>query len=145
MSAQSASPSGVLPAQMPLLLFHAAGVALGAEAASVERILDAEQAREAGIACRGLVDPRGNPVEPSPAPEAALVLMGRDERCGIGIDSLDGIVTVPSTDLQPLPAPLSLFPGPRAVWGGIVREQKVVLLVDVDRLLQRAPAVHESL
>ena len=137
------STGGGLPADMPLLLFHAAGVALGVEAAAVEGILDDEQARQSGVACRDLTELPG--ATRAPAAAKKLLLKGRDARCTIGIDSLDEIVTIPWTALQPLPEPLTYFRSPRAFWGGIVRADKVVLLVDVDRLQEPAPAVGEAL
>ncbi len=138
---------GALPAEMPLLLFHAAGVALGVEAAAVEGILDAAQVRQSGIACRDLAELLGAPGATMPAPTAKkhLLLKGRELRCGIGIDSIDEIVTIPTAALQPLPEALSLFRGARAFWGGIVRADKVVLLVDVDRLQEPSTAIGEAL
>lgn len=145
MTADRNPERGALPAEMPLLLFHAAGVALGVEAAAVEGILDAEQARQSGIACRDLVDVLGAVVAPAPAPKKHLLLKGREVRCGIGIDSLDELITIPATALQPLPEPLSYFRGPRTFWGGIVRANRIVLLVDVDRLHEQSPAIGEAL
>lgn len=140
------NPGGAaLPAEMPLLLFHAAGVALGVEAAAVEGVLDVEQARRSGIACRDLAGLLGTVRAISPAPQRNLLLKGREVRCGLGIDSLDEIVSVSTTDLQPLPEPLSYFRGPRTFWAGIVRADKVVLLVDADRLQEPAPAIGEAL
>jgi len=143
MSAERSPARAAHPAELPLLLFHAAGVALGVEAAAVEGILDAEQARRSGIECRDLAEMLGIAVAPSPASGKKLLLKGREARCGIGIDSLDEIVTVPTATLQPLPEPLAHFRGPRTFRGGIVRENKVVLLVDVDRLQEPAPAIDE--
>lgn len=143
MTADRSPAGGVIPAEMPLLLFHAAGVALGVEAAAVEGILDAEQARRSGIACMDLAELLG--VVGAPAPNKHLVVRDRGARCGIGIDSLDEIVTLPTTALQPLPEPLSYFRGARTFWGGIVRADKVVLLVDVERLQDPAPAIGEAL
>lgn len=133
-----------LPAELPLLLFHAAGVALGVEAAAVERILDAEQARQSEVACRDLAELLGTAGTPVSAPKKQLLLKGRGLRCGIGIDSIDGIVAIPTAALQPLPEPLAHFQGTRTFWGGMVRADKVVLLVDPDRLLESARALADN-
>ena len=139
MAADGMAEGGALPAEMPLLLFHAAGVALGVEAAAVEGIIDAGQARESGIESRNLAELLGTGGAPPPASARKLLLKGRDVRRGLAIDSLDEIVTVPTASLQPLPEPLSCFRGPRMFWGGIVRADKIVLLVDVERLQEAAP------
>jgi len=143
MTAECRPEGAVLPAEMPLLLFHAAGVALGVEAVAVEGILDAEQARQAGVACRDLAELFGAGGRTGPAPDKQLLLRGA--RRGIGIDSLDEIVTIPTTALQPLPALLSYDRRPGAFWGGIVRENKVVLLLDAERFLEPATATDEPL
>lgn len=135
--------SDELPAELPLLLFHAAGVALGVEAAAVEGILDAEQARKSGVACRDLAELLGIVGTPVSAPQKQLLLKGRGMRCGIGIDSIDEIVAIPTAALQPLPEPLAHFQGTRTFWGGIVRADRVVLLVDADRLQESARALAE--
>ena len=132
-----------LPAEMALLLFHAAGVALGVEAAAVEGILDEEQARSAGIACRDLAEILG--AGGALMRNARLFLNCREAPCAIGIDHLDEIITVPTTALQPLPESLPQFRGLRAFWGGIVRANRVVLLVDVGRLLEPPTAIGYSL
>lgn len=143
--AADGKPAGcVLPAQMPLLLFHAAGVALGVETAAVEGVVDEEGARRAGIACRELAGLLGVAGAPAPASDKKLLLKARDARCGIAIDSLDEIVTVAAAALQPLPEPLAYFRGPRVFWGGLVREDRIVLLLDVDRLQQAAWAMQET-
>lgn len=139
MAADRSAAAGVLPAQMPLLLFRAAGAALGVEAAAVEGILDAEQARPSGIA---FGDPGG---APAPASARVLLFKGRGERRGLRVDSVDEIVTLPTSELQPLPGLLSSLPGARAFWGCVVRADKVVLLVDVDRLHEQPTAVNEIL
>jgi len=138
MRAEHPQAEDTVPAELPLLLFHAAGVALGVEAAAVESIVDAEQARRDGIACRDLAELIGLARTPARAPQKSLLLRGRGERCWFGIDSLDEIVTIPTAELQPLPEPLAQFKAPRVFWGGIVRENRVVLLVDVDRLQEPA-------
>ena len=145
MSADRPSRGGALAAEMPLLLFHAAGVALGIEAAAVEGIIDAEEARRSGIACRDLAELLGAAGASAPASKKNLLLRGREVRCGVGIDSLDEIVTVPTADLQLLPEPLAGFQAARAFRGGIVRADKVVLLVDVDRLQEPSTAIGEAL
>jgi len=144
MAAERNPEGSVLPAEMPLLLFRAAGVPLGVEAAAVEGILDAEQARQSGIACRGLAQLLGSAPETSAAVNMHLLLKSRKERCGLGIDGLDEFVTVPTAALQPLPAPLAFFRGPRTFWAGMVRGNKVVLLVDADRLQEPSPAIDEA-
>lgn len=136
------SRGDLLPAEMPLLLFHAAGVALGVEAAAVEGIVDAGEARQSGIAfgtLAGLLGTVG-----APAPAKVLLFKGRAEPFGVGIDGLDAVIVLPTTALQPLPEPLSFYRGPRAFWGVAVRENKVVLLVDVDRLLEPAAALEAA-
>ena len=145
MNADGMAEGGALPAEMPLLLFHAAGVALGVEAAAVEGILDAEQARRSGIACGHLAELPGAVTASSPTSAKVLLFKGRGDLRGMGIDGLDEIVTIPITALQPLPEPLSCFRGTRTFWGGLVRENKVVLLVDVGRLLEPATAIDEAI
>lgn len=137
------NPEGAaLPAEMPLLFFRAAGVPLGVEAAAVEGILDAEQARQSGISCASLAERLG--AGGAPAPAKVILFKGREGLDGVGVDSIDEIMTIPTAALQPLPEPLAYFRGPRAFWGGTVRANKVVLLVDVDRLVGPAPARGET-
>jgi len=141
MSAEPAATVRALHAELPLLLFHAAGAALGVETAAVEGVMDADLARRSGLVCRDLADLLGAAGTGMPPPR--LVLVCREAPCGIGIDSLDAIVTVPTTDLRLLPELFAQFPGARAFWGGIVRARRVVLLVDVVRLLEPMTAFGE--
>jgi len=144
MSAEPATlaTSPMPPAELSLLLFHAAGAALGVEAAAVEGVMDANLARRSGLVCRDLAELLGaGGTGRSPA---RLVLVCREAPCGIGIDSLDEILAVPTKDLRLLPGLFAQFPGARAFWGGIVRARRVVLLVDVDRLLEPMTAFGET-
>lgn len=145
MAADGEPAGGALPAALPLLLFHAAGMALGVETVAVEGVVDAEGARQSGIASRDLAELLGLAGAPAPASNMRLLLKGRDARCALAIDSLDEIVAIPTAALQPLPELLAHFRRPRAFWGGLVRGDKIVLLVDVDRLQQAAPAMQEIL
>lgn len=140
MAADRTPAGAALPAELSLLLFRAAGAALGVEAAAVEGILDAGVARSSGIRCRRLGELLRAPGPPGAAEGTVLVFRGREEPYGVGIDGLDDVVSLPTTALQPLPGILRAAPGPRAYWGGFVRSGKVVLLVDVDRLRETAAA-----
>lgn len=132
------------PAEVQLLLFHAAGVALGVETAAVARVLDAGSARPPGAAGGALEELFAPLAAPARAPGKALLFKGRPSACTLEVDSLDEIVTIPTSALQPLPKPLAFFRGPRAFRGGIVRGDRVVLLVDADRLQQAAAAPGEA-
>lgn len=127
-----------LPAEMSFLLFHAAGAALGVEAAAVAGVLDAGAARRAGIRCRALGELLRAPGPPGPGEGTVLLFRGRDETHGIGIDGLDEVVSLPTAALQPLPELLRPSRAPGAYWGAVVRSDKVVLLVDVGRLQEPA-------
>jgi chemotaxis signal transduction protein len=139
MGAEPATGAPALPAELQLLLFHAAGAALGVEAAAVEGVMHADLARRSGLACRDLAELLG--VAGSGEPHTRLVLVCRGAPWGIGIDELDEIATVPVAQLQPLPAAFPQFPGSPVFWGGLVRASRVVLLVDVDRLLEPLTAL----
>lgn len=145
MAADQSAERDAIPKEMPLLLFHAAGVALGVEAVAVEAILDSEQARQSGVKCLDLAELLGSVAVPSTASNRNLLLKGRVAWCGLAIDTLDELVTIPTTAMQLLPAVLFGFQGPCAFWGGIVRANKVVLLVDVDRLQDQSLASGEAL
>ncbi len=134
----------VLPAEVPLVLFHAAGVALGVEASAIEGVLDAGQARQSGISSGTLAELLGTSAAAEPPAAKVLLVKRREDRFGMGVDSLDEIAAIPTTALQLLPEPLSYFRGPRTFWGATVRAGQVVLLVDVDRLPKPAAAPGEA-
>lgn len=140
MDADSAFARSGLPAELSLLLFRAAGAALGVEAAAVEGIVDAGSARRSGIRCSALGELFRAPGPPGVREGAVLLFRGREELCGIGVDGLDEVVSLPLADLQPLPELLRRSPGTGAYWGAVVRSEKVVLLVDADRLQESAAA-----
>lgn len=142
MASEPDSPRAVLPAEMPLLVFQAAGVAMGVEAAAVEGIRDVREARQSGIAFESLAELLG--LGAAAAPSKVLIFKGRPEPYGVGIDSLVAVIVLPTSALQPVPQPLSFYRGPRAFWGVAVQDDKVVLLVDVDRLLESAATLAKA-
>lgn len=141
--ADDPNPCGaLLPAEMPILFFHAAGVAMGVEAAAVEGIVDVGEALQSGMAFEALAELLGTGAAPAPA--MVLLFKGCEKPFGVGIDGLDAVSALPTAVLQPLPEPLAYYRGPRAFWGVAVREDKIVLLVDVGRLLEPAAALEEA-
>ncbi len=121
-----------LPAEIDLLIFKAAEIKIALDTVQVDCIISAEQAEQQGIFCVTL-----NKVplldEGTSALYATVILL-KNQTCGIRVDGLDAIITVPIEAIQPIPEPLSYFSGPRIFCGVVQHEKEIVLLIDPYRL-----------
>lgn len=129
-----ASMAAVSPSEMDLLIFSAAGLTLAVDTVQVDCVMSLEQAQQQGISCLPLSTIFG--LEPETFSASATVILYRNgtEACGIKVDRLDSIISMPIKTIQPIPEPLSCFAGPRLFWGVILRENKAVLIIDLYRL-----------
>jgi hypothetical protein len=123
-----------LPTEMDLLMFNSAGVIMAVDTVQVDCIKSSEQAEQHGICSRALNEILGLGKEASPAFSTVILYKNGVEVYGLGVDELDAIVTVPTKAIQPIPAPLLYFSGPRLFWGVFLHGNNVVLLIDLYRL-----------
>lgn len=120
-------------------MFHAAGVKMAVETVRVDCIMSGEQAAQQGISSCRLNKVLGSAYETSPEPSTVILYKNGSETCGLGIDGLDEITTVPIRAIQPLPEPLSYFAGPRLFQGIVLHGNDVVLILDLYRLKSLNP------
>ncbi len=123
-----------LPAEVDFLMFSAAGVRMAVDASQVDGIMSPGQAGEGGIAVRVLSEILGAEQAASPASQKILLYRDGGEACGIGVDSLDSIVPVPTGTIRLFTEPLLSQAGLRPFWGAVPQGKNVVLLIDLYRL-----------
>lgn len=121
--------------EIQLLTFTIRGARLGVDTSQVSEMLEAEQAGERGLSVRRFDDAlpfRGGPVTYT-SPMVLLIKKGGPQY-GILIDKPEEICPVPLSMIRPLPPFMLSRKGPKAIWGAVVREEEVILLVDFCRL-----------
>lgn len=129
----------VLPAEMEFLIFSAAGIKMAVDTGQVDCIMGFHQAEQQGVSSFGLSEILGLANETAPEPSTVILYRNGSGVCGLGIDRLDEIASVPIETIQPLPQPLSYFAGPRIFWGVVLRGNDAVLLIDLYRLKSLKP------
>lgn len=133
------------PFSLNLLLFSVAGVTFGVDAEQVEDIFP----------CRGEVSEDlcwfqrelGHGDAP-PLYEAPVVLAvrGRDETDSwVLIDRLEDVTGIAAGDIRPFPPLVEPFALRKGLWGIVVKGDRMVLLVDFQRLLRERRDVNAHL
>ena len=120
--------------EISLVLFRAAGVKMGVDAAQIEEIVDSEEAEESGICPLHPAGLFGEDSSSSASCPKTLLHRGENGTFGLGIDELCEIKTVSVDSLRPLPAIIASLAGPRNFWGATAMGEEIVLLVDLRRL-----------
>lgn len=121
-----------LPAEIDLLIFKAAEIKIALDTVQVDCIISSEQAEQQGIFCVTLNEVPG--IDEGVSALYTSVILFKNETCGIRVNGLDEIITVPIEAIQPIPEPLSYFSGPRIFYGVVPHEKAIVLLIDPYRL-----------
>ena len=120
-----------VPVEISLVLFRAAGVKMGVDAAQIEEIVDSEEAEKSGICSLHPAGLFGEDSLSSASCPKTLLHKGESGTFGLGIDELCEIKTVRVDSLRPLPAIIASLAGPRNFWGATAMGEEIVLLVDL--------------
>jgi chemotaxis signal transduction protein len=120
--------------ELQILTFNIGGVGMAVDTSQVDRMMDIEDAIHMQSKFEWIDDKilfHGKVAFTSPT-----VLWIKDEKIpfGIVIDKPGDIVSVPFDSLRPLPALLSGSKCPGAIWGAVLMNDNVILLVDFYKL-----------
>jgi chemotaxis signal transduction protein len=123
------------PDELQVLTFTLRGVKMGIDTCQIVELMEPDEAEARGwkpfrlsdrLALRG-----ANAAEHS----AKVLLTGKEGTpMAVTIDRPAAILSIPLDDLQPLPRLIASCGGSRAVWGAVVREDELILLVDLYKL-----------
>lgn len=123
------------PDELQVLTFTLMGVKMGIDTGQIVELMEPDEAEARGwkpfrlsdrLALRG-----GTAAEHS----AKVLLTGKEGTpMAVTIDRPDAILSIPLDDLQPLPRLIASCGGSRAVWGAVVRNDELILLVDLYKL-----------
>ncbi len=130
---------GRLPREIDFLVFQAAGVPLAVEASQVTGIVKSLQAAERGISVASLDEILRRSGRAAPAVKDVLLFCDGEKTWGLGIERLDSIQPVSIETIHLMPALLASSGGSGPFWGALIREDKVVLLIDLHRLITLFP------
>ena len=119
--------------EIELLVFSAAGITMAVDTAQVDCLISSERAELQGIPFVRLNDILSLGIK-SPAGSTVIQYRDKGEAYGLEADDLDEMITTPVMAIQPMPAPLSSFPGSQIFRGAVLRQNTVVLLIDLYRL-----------
>ncbi len=125
------------PKEIRVLTFTTSGMKMAVDADQIVRLTGLEEAEGRGWKLSTLPDRlarRGG----GPLNLDTKVLMAGSESSPIAlaIDRLDDILSLQIDDLQPLPRLITSCSASRAVWGAVVRNGEIILLVDLHKLPQ---------
>ncbi len=128
------------PDEIRVLAFTSSGVKIGIDTDQIARLTGIEEAEGRDwkpFSLPGRPALRG---VSSPDP-AAKVLLARGEGppIALAIDRLDEIFSVPVDDLRPLPHLITSSSAFHAVWGAVIRNGEIILLVDIYKLSAGRP------
>lgn len=129
--------AGPARSALDILVFTVGGVHCGIDGELIGRMLLIEEAEYGKVAVRwfhqALSFGDREVVYQSPR---VITLNRAGAAAGLVIDQPRDLIKIPVRAICPLPAFFALAPGLRALWGGFVLDEKVVLLIDPQRLLQ---------
>lgn len=124
------------PDEMQILAFTVMGVRMGIDTSQIEEMLEVDQAIEQGLsACPIHEEFPFGPAQAAYYAPKVITLKDRRRPLALVIDQPDEITAVPVDSIQPLPMLIAARPGAsRAIWGAVVRNEDVILLVDFLKL-----------
>src|SRR5512140_810073 len=120
--------------EIEVLTFNALGIRLGVDTTQVESVLEMEQAsdREVPIAdIHEIMRSVGSASDQSPK---VLLIRHHPSSFGVIVDRLEAIEVVGLDRIQPMPALIEKSTRTNAIWGSIVDNDEVILLIDFHKL-----------
>jgi len=128
----TAPQGGPCPSEIQLLTFTLAGLKMAADTDQIAEMVDMDKANAMGLPVRTMHDIiRLRMPEAGYRSPRVLVLKNMSSGCGVVIDQPDEVITVPVGSIRPMPQLISRGAAAGPVWGAIVREDDVLLLVDL--------------
>jgi chemotaxis signal transduction protein len=125
----------VCPEEIRVLIFRAGGIRMGVDASDITEIIDREQAESRALKPFRLIDgAAGGNMGGTDSSINVLVTRKEGLAGAILIERPEDILTIPMDDLQPLPPLIASCGSSRALWGALVRNDEVILLLDIDKL-----------
>ena len=124
------------PDEMQILAFTVMGVRMGVDTSQIDEMLEVDQAMEQGLLTFPIHEefPFGLSKTVYNAPKV-VTLKYLQKTLAIMIDQPDEITDVAVDSIQPLPQLVAARRGgSRAIWGAVVRNEGVILLVDLLKL-----------
>ncbi len=121
--------------ELQLLTFTAGGVRMAADMSQIAGMVEPERAEAMGVRLSRLHEHmlfREGPVIYSHP--RVLLIKSSGAPSGIVIDQPEEITSVPIGSIRPLPPLFALCAGSKAVWGAVVRDGGVVLIIDFYKL-----------
>ena len=121
--------------EIEVLLFSIMGVKLGVDTAQVKGILEMEQASDMDLPVTNIHDLIRICLEPVvyKAPKVLLINRGSSP-VGILVDGLEEIETVRLDRIRLMPVLIEKCAGTKAIWGSVLNDKVVILLIDFYKL-----------
>ena len=123
-----------------LLLFSVGGVCFGIEAEQVEEMAASSAEEGNDLLWFHDVLNYGSDSITYSSPTILTIRTGGSSAYRVIIDSMENIAEFSQNDIRPFPALLEPFALRMGMWGILLLNTRMVLLVDFQRLLQKAPA-----
>ncbi|OGW33553.1 MAG: hypothetical protein A2X59_11465 [Nitrospirae bacterium GWC2_42_7] len=124
-----------IPEEIKLLTFSIKGIKMGVDTEQIDEMITADEALARQCNMIDLFEQlpfHGKSV--MSGPQKVLMMKESSPLCGIAIDSPDEIISVPVNNIRPLPALALSSRGKMAVWGAFVKNEEIVLLLDLMKL-----------
>lgn len=129
------SAHGRPPDTLPVIVFTVKGVRMGTEVRQVSELLDVREA-EARALKTARFDEYIRVRGPAPPAEGrrALVVKGGPVPRGIVVDAAEDVTDIAVESIRPIPPLIASASASRAVWGVAMRDDGIIVLVDVSEL-----------
>ncbi len=125
--------------EIQVLIFTLAGATLGLETSQIDEILTAGQAEERQldfISIHELIHCTPKPLSYNSS--KVILIKGSATPLGLVIEEPEAILSLAIDQIQPLPVLIASTNSSEALWGAVVIQEEIVLLVDLGKLLEEA-------
>ncbi len=123
------------PETIRVLVFTSGGVKVAVDTDQVIKLTGLEEAEGRGWKLSTVPDRLWRRNCAPPNLNARVLMAGsEDTPIALTVDRLEDILSVPISDLRPMPHLISLSGAPAAVWSAMIRNDEVIMLVDLSRL-----------
>ncbi len=131
-----AAHSASSPETIRVLVFTSGGMKVAVDTDQVVKLTGLEEAEGRGWKLSTVPDRLGRRCSCSPANLNARVLIAGSENSPIAltVDRLEDIFSIRISDLRLLPHLIALSGAPPAVWSAVIRNDEIILLVDLCKL-----------
>jgi chemotaxis signal transduction protein len=125
--------------EIQVLIFNIMGIKMGVNMEQICGMREINQAEEKGLKIVKFHEKTPFRITPVIYRSPKLLLIqddGTSSGSGIIVDEPEDIVSIPINSIRPLPPLLELLCPSKAIWGAILRDEEIILLVDFFRLLE---------